>query len=261
MEARIAMLSVKNLLVEIAGRKILNGTVSFDIKPGEVVALLGANGSGKSTLIRAIVGLVNRTSGEILYKNEGAESLPPKQKARIFAYVPQNTVFQSSYTVMESVVMGRYPHIKPLGRYGKIDFEVAASSLAHVGLFGFEDRIVTTLSGGEAARVAFARALTQDTPVVLLDEPMSALDPRHAIDMMSSIRGLAGEGRIILAAMHDINLALNNADRVIFLKDGGIYGDIKAVNVDEKILEGVYDISWEIWSVGNDRKIAAIPGK
>jgi iron complex transport system ATP-binding protein len=255
------MLSIKNLLVELSGKKILSGTVSFSIKPGEVVALLGANGSGKSTLIRAIIGLVKKSAGEIFYKNRDMAEFSPKLKARIFAYVPQNTVFQSAYTVMESVVMGRYPHIKPLGRYEKSDFGIASSSLENVGLSGFKDRAVTTLSGGEAARVAFARALTQDTPVILLDEPMSALDPKHAIEMMASIRKLSCEGRMILAAMHDINLALNNTDRVIFLKNGGIYGDIKTANIDERILEGVYDIPWKIWSTGNGKKLVAIPGE
>jgi iron complex transport system ATP-binding protein len=261
MEAQIGMLSIKNLLVELSDKKILNGTVSFSMRPGEVVALLGANGSGKSTLIRAIIGLVKKSAGEIFYKNKDTDLLSPKLKSRVFAYVPQNIIFESAYTVIESVVMGRYPHIKQFGRYEKNDFEMAASSLEKVGLSGFKDRIVTTLSGGEAARVAFARALTQDTPVLLLDEPMSALDPKHAIVIMATIRKLASEGRMLLAAMHDINLALNNTDRVIFLKNGGIYGDIKTVNIDERVLESVYDIPWEIWSTGGGKKLVAIPGK
>jgi iron complex transport system ATP-binding protein len=255
------MLSVKNLLVELSGKRILSGSVSFSIRPGEVVALLGANGSGKSTLIRALIGLVKKSAGEIFYNGDDTGLLPPKLKARMFAYVPQNIIFQSAYTVIESVVMGRYPHIKRFGRYEKIDFEMAVSSLENVGLSDFRDRIVTTLSGGEAARVAFARALTQDTPVLLLDEAMSALDPKHAIGMMASMRQLASEGRMLLVAMHDINLALNNTDRVIFLKNGGIYGDIKTANIDERILEGVYDIPWKIWSTDDGKKLVAIPGK
>ncbi|MDR1137984.1 MAG: ABC transporter ATP-binding protein [Synergistaceae bacterium] len=255
------MFSIKNLSVELSGKRVLNGTVSFTIKPGEVVALLGANGSGKSTLIRSILGLVRKSAGAIFYKNQDTDLFPPKLKAQTFAYVPQNTVFQSAYTVIESVVMGRYPHIKQFGHYGKDDSAIAASSLECVGLSGFESRIVTTLSGGETARVAFARALAQDTPVLLLDEPMSALDPKHAIDMMALIRKLADEGRMDFTAMHDINLALNYTDRVIFLKSGGLYGDIKTTNIDEKTLEGVFDISWEIWSTGDGKKLVAIPGK
>jgi iron complex transport system ATP-binding protein len=208
-----------------------------------------------------MLGLVKKSSGEIFYNGTNIDSLSSKQKARIFAYVPQNTVSHSSYTVIESVVMGRYPHIKRFGYYGKKDFALAASSLEIVGLSGFEDRTVATLSGGETARVAFARALTQDTPILLLDEPLSALDPKHAIDMMSLIRKLADEGRMLFSVMHDINLTLNNTDRMIFLKSGGIYGDIKTHNVDEKILEGVFDISWEIWSTENHKKLVAIPGE
>jgi iron complex transport system ATP-binding protein len=253
------MLTVKNLSVKTANSKILDD-VSFDTDSGEIVCILGPNGSGKSTLIKTVLGLVKKHAGDILYDGADISGLRPKERARLFSYVPQNTAQSSLYTVLESVVMGRYAHLGRFERYSARDFEMALAAVARVGLSGFEDRIVSTLSGGEAARVACARAITQDTPVMMLDEPTSALDPKHSIAITSVIRELADEGRIILVTMHDINLALNCTDRLILLKGGRIYGETPSKAVGEELLRGLYDIPWEIWSVSDGKKLVAIPG-
>ena len=155
--------------------------------------------------------------------------------------------------------MGRYPHLRHFERYNARDFEMASASLSRVGLSGFESRIVSTLSGDEAARVACARSITQDAPVMLLDEPTSALDPKHSIGMTSLIRELADEGRLIILSLHDINLAINHTDRLILLKGGHLYGETSSRLVDETLLCGLYDIPWEIWSASGE-KLVAIPG-
>jgi len=253
------MLIIEDLSVEISGVKILDG-VSFTAAPGEVVGLLGPNGSGKSTLIRTILGMVKSAGGTTCYNDIDVANLRPRERAKLFAYVPQNTALNSLYTVLECIVMGRYPYLRRFEHYGKYDFEKALYSLDRVGLAGFENRIVATLSGGEAARVVCARAIAQDAPVFMLDEPTSALDPKHSMLMTSVIRDLAAEGRIVLVSMHDINLALNNADRLILLKSGRVYSKIRSRNVDERMLEGLYDIPWEIWSAQGGEKLVAIPG-
>jgi iron complex transport system ATP-binding protein len=252
------MLTVRDLSVEIAGTKILD-RISFEAPPGEVIGLLGPNGSGKSTLIRTILGFVRKKTGWALYGGCDLANMKPKERARLFAYVPQNTALDSLYTVLECVLMGRYPYLKRFGRYGEKDFEKAISSLSRVGLDGFENRIVSTLSGGEAARVSCARALSQDAPVIMLDEPTSALDPKHSILITSIMSELAQEGKIVLVSMHDINLALNHTDKVIMFKEGRVFGEARSLNVSEKILGDLYDIPWEIWSIGNGKKLAAIP--
>ncbi|MDR3279144.1 MAG: ABC transporter ATP-binding protein [Synergistaceae bacterium] len=252
------MLCVKNLTVELAGNKILNG-VSLDAPPGVVTAILGPNGCGKSTLIRTILGLVKKSSGEIIFDEKDLSLIDSMARARLCACVPQNTVFSSSYTVLESVVMGRYSHVTRFGSYGKHDYRMAEDMIARVGLEGFEGRIVTTLSGGEAARVSIARALAQDSPMILFDEPMSALDPGHSRIIARIIKELAASGRIILIAIHDVNMALDCADRLIFLKKGAIYGNIPARGIDENILLNVYDIPWEIWSTGEKQRLVVIP--
>ena len=253
------MLTVRDLSVSAAGVKILR-EVSFNASQGEIVGILGPNGSGKSTLIRTILGLVSRWSGKIAYSGKDVSSLNKKHRARLFSYVPQDSAQKSLYTVMECVVMGRYPYLKRFERYSAKDFEVALGALARVGLKGFENRIISTLSGGEAARAACARAITQNAPVMLLDEPTSALDPKHSILMTSLIQELANEGRMIIISLHDINLAINNTDKLILLKGGRVYKETRSRMVDENVLSGLYGIPWEIWSAGGGGKMVAIPG-
>ena len=254
------MLSVKDLSVTAGGVKILDG-VSFDGSQGEIVGILGPNGSGKSTLIKTMLGLIARWSGKIIYNGKDMSELSPKHRARLFSYVPQSTAQNSLYTVLECVVMGRYPYLERFERYSAKDFETAMESINRVGLSGFENRVISTLSGGEAARAVCARAITQDAPVMLLDEPTSALDPKHSIGMTSLIRELAAEGRLIILSLHDINLAINHTDRLILLKSGRVYGQTRSRMVDETMLGGLYDIPWEIWSAGGGEKLVAIPGE
>ncbi|MCL2683612.1 MAG: ABC transporter ATP-binding protein, partial [Synergistaceae bacterium] len=166
------MFSVRDLSA-LAGRINILERISFEAPQGEIVGILGPNGSGKSTLIRTILGLTAQWSGKVIYKDGDVSALGTKHRARLFSYVPQNTSQKSLYTVLECVVMGRYPYLRRFERYGARDFEMARESITRVGLAGFENRIVSTLSGGEAARAACARAITQDAPVMLLDEPTS----------------------------------------------------------------------------------------
>jgi iron complex transport system ATP-binding protein len=255
-------LSVKALSVRLGNAEILKGaSLSFDLRGGEIVGLLGPNGSGKSTLIRAMCGLINKYEGKISFDSRDSLSLSSKERARIFAYVPQNTVFESSYTVLESAVMGRYPYLRQFEIYGESDYRMARNAIKMVGLLDLEDRIVTSLSGGEAARVAIARALAQDSPVLLLDEPTSALDPMHSRLVMKIIRRLADSGRTVVSAMHDVNLAIDATDRLLCLKEGELIADIKSGEVDERILEDLYDIPWELCRVGGGGRLVAIPAR
>jgi iron complex transport system ATP-binding protein len=156
--------------------------------------------------------------------------------------------------------MGRYPYLGTFGNYIKRDFEIARAAIDRTGLSGFEDRIVSTLSGGEAAAVTLARSIAQDTPVILLDEPMSSLDPGNALVVAEVIKYLAASGKLLIVSMHDVNMALNHSDRVILLKNGRIFGDMPAARTDPDILAGLYEIPWEIWRTPKGH-ITAIPNK
>ncbi len=253
------LLSIKNLAVTLGGRPIIRPGTSLSLFPGEIVGLLGPNGSGKSTLLRSICGLARKSVGAVQFGRDATDSMKPIERARHCAYVAQSEQFTSAYTVLESVLMGRYPHIARFGSYGYADYAAARAALGRVDLEEFEGRKVTELSGGEAARVVIARALAQAPPVLLLDEPTAALDPKHAAAIMSLIRELADEGKAILMALHEVNLALTYTNRIIFLKDGEILGDTPTSAVTADQLEEVYDISWEIWQLGGQGRRVVVP--
>jgi iron complex transport system ATP-binding protein len=251
-------LSIDSLSVYLGGKEILKGgAMSFIARSGQIIGILGPNGSGKSTLLRAINGLIKSDGGQIAFNGKNTSRLKTKERARIFAHVSQSERFAAAYSVLESVVMGRYPYLKRFENYSAKDFEIARNSMRRLSLEGFEKRMVTELSGGESARVTIARALAQDTPVLLLDEPTAALDPKFSLEVMRIARMLANEGRIVIAAIHDINLAMLTADRLIFLKEGSIISDREASDVDGRILEYVYDIPWELLTTNTkDRRVA-----
>lgn len=253
------LLSINNLSVVLGGRAIIRSGMSFSLAPGEVVGLLGPNGSGKSTLLRAICGLRKKSGGVVRFGSDDIDSMKPVERALNCAYVAQSEQFVSAYTVLESVLMGRYPHVARFGAYGYGDYVAARAALRRVDLENFEERRVTELSGGEAARVVIARALAQASPILLLDEPTAALDPKHAATIMDLIRELADEGKTILMALHEVNLALSYTDRILFLRSGGILCDTPASEVSADMLQEVYDISWEIWQLGEDGRRVVIP--
>jgi iron complex transport system ATP-binding protein len=255
----MTMLSLENVSADIQGRRIIH-EISFGAHAGEVLALLGPNGCGKSTLIKTILGLCKRTSGSVSFEGRDISMYNRKKRALTFAYMPQNTVSHSSFTVLETVVMGRYPYLGTFGSYAKRDFDIARDAIKRTGLSGFEDRLVSNMSGGEAATVMLARSLAQDTPVILLDEPMSSLDPGHALSVADVIKNLADSGKLLIVSMHDVNMALNHSDRLVLLKNGHIFGDMPPARADQNTLAGLYGIPWEILSTPKGH-IAAIPDR
>jgi iron complex transport system ATP-binding protein len=239
------LLALEGVRVALGSREVLKG-IDLEVAPGQIVALLGPNGSGKSTLLAAAAGIGRRDAGRVLVQGEDLNSLTRKEAAGRIAVVPQQTGFMTPFTVMETVLMGRFPSTGRFSRLTAEDRRVAAQSLEAVDLSSFGERLVTDLSGGEAQRVAIARALAQDTKVLLLDEPVSALDPRHAIAVFRLLGGLRKEGRGILVALHDINYALRFADRVLFLKDGFLLEPPSPRAVDDVILAEVFETPWSL---------------
>jgi iron complex transport system ATP-binding protein len=254
------VLSIESLSVYLGGKEILKGgAMSFRAEQGQVVGILGPNGCGKSTLLGSICGLIKKSGGRITLDGSDVSALKTKDRALMFSHVEQNERLSAAYTVLESVVMGRYPHLKSFENYSVQDFEIARAAIHRLSLGGFEKRLITELSGGESARVSIARALAQDSPILLLDEPTAALDPKHSLKVMRVARELAEEGRIVIAAIHDINLAMLYTDRLIFLKEGTIISDRKSRDVDGRILEYVYDVPWVLFETGAMNRRVAFP--
>ncbi|WP_159589295.1 ABC transporter ATP-binding protein [Chelativorans xinjiangense] len=211
-------LAVENLDVSLSGRPVLHG-VGLTLAPGEVVGLLGPNGAGKSTLMRALAGQI-AASGTMRLGDDDLTALPPAARARLLAYLPQSRIIGWRLMVGDLVGLGRLPWRGFGARLRPHDTEIVSRALELMDVAHLAHRPATELSGGEQARVLAARAVAQDTPVLIADEPASGLDPAHQITMMRALRRLAGEDRAILVSLHDLTLAARWCDRVVMLKDG-----------------------------------------
>jgi iron complex transport system ATP-binding protein len=211
----------RHLAVTYDGHPVVS-EVSFTVASGEWLVVLGPNGAGKSSLLSAIAGVVP-AEGEILLGGAAAGSR--RQRALQVALVPQSPVIPEGMTVSEYVALGRTPHLGTFGHETSHDLEVVADSIARLGLVGLERRPVATLSGGERQRAVLARAIAQEARVLLLDEPTSALDIGHQQQVMELIDGLRHDGYTVLAALHDLNLAAQYADRVLLLSRGEVVED------------------------------------
>ncbi len=194
--------------------------LSLKVRTGEWLGLLGPNGSGKSTLLKAIAGLVNY-SGGIQLSGIEASSLRSRERARLVALVPQEPVIPTGMSVAEYVLLGRTPHLPPLGAEDRRDLEISAAALELLDLTSFAHRSVRALSGGERRRVVLARALTQEAPILLLDEPTSALDIGQSQSALELICYLRKERTMtVITAMHDLTLVGQFADRLLLMSDG-----------------------------------------
>ena len=224
-------------LTRANGRRVLDG-VSARIGAGEFVGLIGPNGAGKTTLLRAALGLL-AAEGE-----SSLAVLPPRARAREVAFLPQAREIAWDLNVETLVALGRNPHLAPGQRIGAPDRAAVAQALGEMRLEGFASRRATRLSGGERARALIARALAQDTPLLLADEPIAGLDPAAQIATMELFARLAREGRGVVAALHDLSLAARHCTRLIVLHEGRKVADGTPMEVlTPELLAQVFHIS------------------
>ncbi|MBM3151147.1 MAG: ABC transporter ATP-binding protein [Chloroflexi bacterium] len=216
------MLMIEGLSVSFGPRRALH-SISLEVHSGEVVALIGPNGAGKSSLIRAVSGVVPVEGGRVRTNDTDLLAIPPLRRARHLAVVPQAVSMPPAFTVWETALLGRTPYLNFLGQVSAGDEQVARAALAKVDALPLVARRVGELSGGEQQRVLLARALTQSTPILLLDEPTSNLDLHYQVGFMEMVCSLAKSDNLaVLVALHDLNLAARYADRVALLVDGSL---------------------------------------
>ena len=212
-------LEVRAAAARIGSRQLFEG-LDVTAPQGTVTAVVGPNGAGKSTLLRGLCGLL-ALDGTVRLCEVALSSMSPRDRARAVAYLPQQTPAAAALTVLDVVMLGRLPHRSRLAGPSRTDHDQVQASLARVRMDGFADRVLTTLSGGERQRVMLARMLATEAQVMVLDEPTAALDVRHALDLLRTLRTLATEGHIIVLAIHDLTLADAFADQVICLPGDG----------------------------------------
>jgi len=198
--------------------------VSFQVRKGEFIGVIGPNGSGKTTLLKILYRLLSPQKGEILYELVPLKKMSRKDIAKKIAVVPQETYPLFPFRVIEIVLMGRSPYLGHLMFESERDLEIAKKAMEWTETLSISDRPIDELSGGERKRVFITRALAQEPEVILLDEPTVNLDIHHQIEFLDLILRLNRErGLTIIMASHDLNLASEFCDRLILLQKGGIY--------------------------------------
>ena len=217
--------------------------VDIEVSAGELVAVLGPNGAGKSTLLSLLSGDNAPTEGRAYYSELPVDSIPDSERALLRAVFSQRSPFDVPFTARSVVSLGRYPHrhndsITPAEDVGFIDSAMETTDTIHLA-----DRIYATLSGGERTRVAIARVLAQATPIILLDEPTTALDVYHQERVLQILRSTADEGRAVVVVLHDLNSAAMYADRLVVMSGGRVLTQGRVNDVlDSSLLTDVYGL-------------------
>ncbi|BCH20396.1 ABC transporter ATP-binding protein [Mesorhizobium sp. L-8-3] len=219
----MTLLAVSRLGAALGGKPVLRD-VSFAIGAGEFVGLIGPNGAGKSTLLRSILGLVD-VEGEVQLTGQDMRALRAAERARRVAYLPQEREVAWAVPAEVVVSLGRAPHRPAFAGLTPADRAAVEQAMRRMEVDRLRGRPATELSGGEKARVLIARALAQEAPLLLADEPTAGLDPSHQIALMRIFASLAGEGRSVVASMHDLSLAARWCSRLVLLDRGAIVAD------------------------------------
>ena len=212
-------LTVQSLHFHRSSRAIFED-LSFTVEKGQFIALIGPNGTGKSTLLKCLAGIHSITSGDIQLFNLSLQQLKPLEIAKRITYMPQTTSIETNFTVQQVVEMGRYPHKKRFSNWSTADKVAVEQALELVGIHHLKNRFVPSLSGGERQLVYLAKAIAQETDILLLDEPTSDLDIYYQVVVTNIIHSLISDGKTVIAAIHDINLATRICDQCILLRDG-----------------------------------------
>ncbi|WP_157314710.1 ABC transporter ATP-binding protein [Chitinibacter sp. GC72] len=216
----MSLLQVKNLSLK-QGERLLIDDLSLQIGAGEAWIVLGENGCGKSTLLSALAGWFKPLHGQILLNGQSLPEVAPAQRAKSVAWQTQHDECPFPLTVLEKTLTGRHPHLSRWEWEGEHDLALALAQLARLDLRGFDKRDLASLSGGERRRVALATALTQQAPLLLLDEPLSQLDLRHQQQALQVLRTERAAGRSIVMVSHDPNHAAQFATHALLLFGNG----------------------------------------
>lgn len=243
----MAFLKLKDVQFSYGDRPVLKG-VTHGFEANTFTAVLGINGSGKTTLIRLLNKILQPQNGSLFLYEKNIRQLSGRYLATQIAYVQQSQTYAPATTVFDTVLTGRNPHMDwlPSGK----DREIVAGILAELHLEHAAMREINTLSGGQRQRVFLARALAQETPVILLDEPTSNLDPRHQVEAFGLLSRLTENGKTIITAIHDVNLAARYCTHFLMLKNGTVLAAGPVGEISAALLEEVYEVPVQKYQSG-----------
>ena len=236
------VLRIAGVRAGYGGQSVLQDA-GFTLHAGECAALLGPNGSGKTTLLRTLSGVLTPQAGTIEIQGRPLAALKPRERARMVAVVPQRGQLPPGLTARQMVLLGRFAHLSWLGAYGREDYAAADRALEETGAAPLMHRRLNELSGGELQRVLLARALAQESPLLLLDELAAGLDWARMVDLFDLLERHRAAGACVLMAVHDCNLAALYATRLMGLRDGNFVFDGPVAKVfTEENLGALYNI-------------------
>lgn len=249
----ITVLETRALDITVGDRQLVRG-LDLQLPPGSLVAMLGQNGTGKTLTLHTLSALRSPAGGTVHIGGRNVAALSPRERALRLGLLLQQEEDPFPTTVMETVLMGRHAHLG-LWQWEKAEDRCRASSaLTAVGLAGFEDRLCQTLSGGERRRVAIAMLLVQDPDILLLDEPLNHLDPKHQFMVLDTLEQLAGEGRSIVASLHDPALAMRHFTAALLLHGDGNWAFGPADELlNASVLARLYEVDFDPYQGPLDR--------
>ena len=258
------ILDISNISLSFRDKLILSN-VSLDVSAGEFFVIIGPNGAGKTSLLKVLSGLQKAQKGTVTIKDKNILNYRRRNLSQIMAIVPQHIEVGFPFTVADTVIMGRSPHLGILGMEGENDFHIAEEAMKFTDVSHLTDRKLFQLSGGELQRVIIARAICQQPEIILLDEPTTALDPAHQLKIMDLMEKFRREhGTTIIMVSHDLNLASMYGDRVLLLKSGRVVktGDPKSV-LNKELLEDSYGCRIQVDEspLGGVARVTPIPDK
>ena len=239
------ILEVKNISYSVGENRILKD-ISFKCQSGEIIGIIGPNGSGKTTLLKTINGINSISSGDILLNGKSIKEYDEKELARDISFMNQNTNIEFDFPCIDIVVLGRYPYLERFQEYSKKDIELAEKYMKLTNTYKFKDKSILQLSGGERQRVLFAKILTQESQVILLDEPTASLDMRYEEDLLKEVS--KEKDKIVILVIHNLRTAIKYCSRLILLSNGNIIkdGTVEEV-ITEKNLNNVFGVKTKVY--------------
>ena len=242
----MTFLNAEHVSVARGGRQILKD-VSFTAGAGEFVIVIGPNGAGKSTLLSALAGLIVPASGQISLDGKLFSGISLQDHARRRAYLPQNPRVEWPISVERLVALGLTAHLPALGSLPPALAAAVTRALEMFDLTAHREQPATTLSGGELARAMLARATVAEPDILIVDEPVTGLDPRHAMASMRHLSAYAASGRLVIASLHDLTLAARHATRIVALKNGAVAGEGALTSA---LIRQVFDVETRMTGAG-----------